>query len=227
MINKYKCIRESRKTLAIHVLPSGDVLVKAPEAASDTDVENFIKRKSAWISKQLAYFKQLGGTKNDKQVVSGSEMFFLGKQYRIMIRPAITPKEYVEISKRDIIIYSICPTKQERNTIILQNWLDMQLKRTFSNCFKAVSKQFPNMPAQEMAVRKLSLRWGSFLKKGVVVLNPSLIIAPKKCIQYVITHELCHFYHKDHSSAFYSMLGAKIPDWDKSKALLETYSKHI
>ncbi|MDR2770360.1 MAG: DUF45 domain-containing protein, partial [Rickettsiales bacterium] len=37
----------------------------------------------------------------------------------------------------------------------------------------------------------------------------------------------CHYYHKDHSTAFYSLLGAKLPNWPKIKGKLEFFSKHV
>ncbi|NMA20609.1 MAG: M48 family metallopeptidase, partial [Lentisphaerae bacterium] len=48
-----------------------------------------------------------------------------------------------------------------------------------------------------------------------------LIRAPKECIDYVVTHELCHLQHRDHSPEFYKLLESTIPDWEKIKQKLE------
>jgi len=227
MIDNYKLLRENRKTMAIHVLPSCEIVVKAPVEAKKSEIENFIKRKNLWIKRQLNYFKEIGSRKKDNDLTSGSEVFYLGKQYRLIISKSKTPKEYVEVTKTDLIIYSMFPSKQDRNYKIFNNWLDIQIQKQFRLSLNNAVKKFPEISKPEFNVRKLSRRWGSFLKKGIIVLNPALIITPKKCIEYVITHELCHYHYKDHSSAFYSLLGAKLPDWDKTKAKLETYSKYI
>ncbi|WP_235581275.1 MULTISPECIES: M48 family metallopeptidase [unclassified Rhizobacter] len=47
---------------------------------------------------------------------------------------------------------------------------------------------------------------GSCSPKGEVVLNPLLEKAPTPCINYVITHELCHLKELNHSPRFYRML---------------------
>lgn len=52
-------------------------------------------------------------------------------------------------------------------------------------------------------------------------LNVDLIRAPKECIDYVITHELCHLKHHNHSPAFYKLLEQAMPDWKKRKHKLE------
>ncbi|MCF6200101.1 MAG: M48 family metallopeptidase [Hyphomicrobiaceae bacterium] len=39
-----------------------------------------------------------------------------------------------------------------------------------------------------------------------------LRVQSRKIIDYVITHELCHLEHKDHSSKFYTLLETVMPD---------------
>ena len=223
----YKVLQENRKTLSIHVLPDSKIVVKAPNKATSSEIENFVKRKQSWIEKQLAYFKEFGAKKTDNNLVSGSEIFYLGKQYRLFVKKSLSLKEYVKVEKYDLVIYSLLPNNQNRNKIIFDNWLNKKQEKQFKQIFDEAFARFQDMPVPELKIRKLSRRWGSFLEKGVIILNPSLIITPKKCIEYVITHELCHYYHKNHSSAFYSLLGAKLPDWDKTKAKLELYSKYV
>ena len=64
-------------------------------------------------------------------------------------------------------------------------------------------------------------RWGSFPKNGILTLNLELLKAPKECIEYVITHELCHSMHHNHSAEFYRLLEQVMPGWKKLKHKLE------
>ena len=67
----------------------------------------------------------------------------------------------------------------------------------------------------------MAKRWGSHSPSGKVILNPDLIRAPVECIDYVITHELCHTEHKHHGREFFDLLERIMPDWEKRKARLE------
>ncbi len=58
-------------------------------------------------------------------------------------------------------------------------------------------------------------------RSGTLTLNTDLIRAPKECIDYAITHELCHIQFHDHSSDFYRLLEKVMPDWQKRKHKLE------
>ena len=216
----YTLFRENRKTMAIHVLPCGEVIVKAPVQATDGEITDFMRRKNSWVMKQLNYFRHFNKTRTC-DLSSGSEFFYLGKQYQIIRAKTQKVKEYVEIGKFFLTIHSIFPNKEERINAIMTNWINSQTKKQFMLALGRCMKKFSDIPLPELRIRKLSRRWGSFLKSGTIVLNPDLIAAPKQCIEYVICHELCHFYHKDHSSAFYNLLGAKLPNWVKLKEKLE------
>jgi predicted metal-dependent hydrolase len=54
-----------------------------------------------------------------------------------------------------------------------------------------------------------------------MTLNANLVRAPRACIEYVVTHELCHLWHRDHDASFFRLLGRVMPDWEKRKQQLE------
>jgi len=72
-----------------------------------------------------------------------------------------------------------------------------------------------------LQVRRNEKRWGSLSRGGILTLNTDLIRAPRECIDYVITHELCHLKCHDHSPEFYRLLEKVMPDWEKRKHKLE------
>jgi predicted metal-dependent hydrolase len=70
-------------------------------------------------------------------------------------------------------------------------------------------------------------RWGSCSPKGEVVLNPLLVKAPTPCIDYVVTHELCHLKELNHGPRFYRMLGMAMPDWQERKQRLDEMAETL
>jgi predicted metal-dependent hydrolase len=53
-----------------------------------------------------------------------------------------------------------------------------------------------------------------------MVLNVRLIAAPKDCVDYVITHELCHLIEHNHGPRFQRLLSRIMPDWRDRKEQL-------
>jgi predicted metal-dependent hydrolase len=69
----------------------------------------------------------------------------------------------------------------------------------------------------------MATRWGSCTNMGKIILNTELIKAPRPCIEYVITHELCHLLHRSHTKEFYDLLSTEMPDWKRWKIKLEVF----
>ena len=51
---KYRLIRSGRRTLALEISAECEVLVRAPYAASVSDIESFVASHTAWIEKHMA-----------------------------------------------------------------------------------------------------------------------------------------------------------------------------
>ena len=72
-----------------------------------------------------------------------------------------------------------------------------------------------------LKLRKFKARWGGMSSKSILTLNPDLVRAPLECIDYVITHELCHIEFSHHGPEFWTLLQQKLPDWQRLKHKLE------
>lgn len=77
------------------------------------------------------------------------------------------------------------------------------------------------IPMPEIRVRYMKSRWGScYTTRGIIVLNSKLLHYPPESIEFVVTHELCHFVHPNHSPRFYALMDETLPHWREQKATL-------
>lgn len=212
-------VREPRKSFAAEVVPDGAVTIKAPVQAGDAEINAFIERKTKWIEKQQAYFKQFNRPEQF-EIISGGSALYLGRQYQIIIEKAPL-KNAVRVLKNKIYILSGAPQKTAQINADFQKWLLRRAEDVFAERLRECLKSFPDLPPPVLKIRKLKKRWGSYLKKHEIILNPDLIKANKKSIDYVIFHELCHAYFPNHSDGFYNLLASKIPDWKQVKERFE------
>lgn len=79
----------------------------------------------------------------------------------------------------------------------------------------------------KIIVKKLKSRWGSATKKGVVTLNLALVNVPRKVIDYVIIHELCHLLIRNHSFKFWHLVRKHMPRYLEEKSWLDKNSKIV
>ncbi|MCS7122892.1 MAG: M48 family metallopeptidase, partial [Candidatus Micrarchaeota archaeon] len=63
-------------------------------------------------------------------------------------------------------------------------------------------------------------RWGSCSSSNNLNFSWRLIMAPLEVIDYVVVHELVHTRIKNHSKAFWRMVEAVMPDYDRQRRWL-------
>lgn len=216
----YEIVRQDRKSLALTIKPDMGIILKCPHKVDNERIEKFLKRKWLWMNKQLKFFETVQLKQYKKEYISGESFFYLGRQYKLVVKR--NKEESVKLLRGEIVVYTNESVKDGVNTKkILDGWFKNRYEIVFKERFEEMKKRFDykNMPI--LKVRSMSRRWGSFLNKEQIALNPKLIHAPKECIDYVIVHELCHMRYKNHSRKFWDFLEEKYPKWQKVKDKLE------
>jgi predicted metal-dependent hydrolase len=77
----YRIIRSDRKTIAIQIMPDGNVVVRCPRRMRSDDIKRFVESKTRWIEKHLAACNPIEPSKLAEQEI---------KQLREKTRQLIT-----------------------------------------------------------------------------------------------------------------------------------------
>jgi len=109
----------------------------------------------------------------------------------------------------------------ERVKALLRRWYLDRARAVFSEVLDASLLHFKGVERPRLIARAMQSRWGSLSRAGTMTLNVNLVRAPRACVEYVVTHELCHTRHRDHDARFFKVLGQVMPDWERRKQRLE------
>ena len=217
----FRLRRSSRRTLAISVQPDLGVVVTAPEKAALATVLAKVRKRAVWIKRQQRYFSEFLPPTPPRQYVSGETHRYLGRQYRLKVVEA----EPAEVKLRGRFIWVQTPRKADTARVreSVEDWYlahaKERLTRNFAESVARMGTRMASTP--RMQVRRMRQRWGSWTRGGGVWLNPELVKAAGACIDYVVTHELCHAVHGNHGKKFYELLRRVMPDWEMRKRRLE------
>jgi hypothetical protein len=217
----FRILYVERKTLEIAVYPDSAVIVKAPLGTIFAEVEKRLLKRAGWIKRQLDYFRQFDPRTPARRYVGGETHLYLGRQYRLKVDTAET--EGVKLVGRYFQVGVRANAPAERVRSLLLDWYADKAKCRFQESFDRCWPPFEKLPLARprLQVRRMQKRWGSLSKNGLLTLNTDLVRAPRECIDYVITHELCHLQYHDHGPNFYRLLEKVMPDWEKRKHKLE------
>lgn len=229
---EYRLERRQRTTLEITVDPDGLVRVTAPSNAAVEDIAARVRKRARWILNQQATFSTFRPRTPPRLYVPGETHLYLGRQYRIRVVP---PK-----AEKFAPSAACMPSVKMVRGFLEVRHVDFHDTRTIEKQIKAwflgraqsqlprrveLNRQrFPEPSAvQPTSVRlqRMRTRWGSAARAGNLVLNPDLIRAPMDCVDYVVTHELCHLLVPDHGRKFFELQQWVMPDWERRKQRLE------
>lgn len=221
--------RPGRRTLGIEVHPDGRVLALVPSNCQASVVEQKLRLRSGWISRQLALFSRYERGTAQPHYVSGESHRYLGRQYRLRVAPndPDAGSDRVRLLRGELLVAgpgSLAPVRVKE---LLRQWYLQRAREVFADVLDACVQGWARRGYEppRIVVRDMRSRWGSLSPAGQMTLNSRLVQAPRRCIEYVIVHELCHLMHRHHGPAFVALLGRVMPDWQARKERLESMSR--
>ena len=176
--------------------------VTCPYLTSEKSVIKYIEENYVSLSKMHK--------KTIKNKESDEYFCFKGKRY---IR--VFDESYKGVSFDDEFVYA----KDEKN---LNNFIKKYIKEYFTNEVNLIKTMFQGLPEFSLRIRNMKTRWGVCNRTNkVVTLNSELIKRTKEELDYVIVHELCHFYEGNHSSRFWEHVSRYIPNYKELRKTMK------
>ena len=194
-------IRKKNKNLYFRVKEDLKLYVSAPMYLSHQSILNLIKENESSILKM--YDVALDKSKdNDK-------FMYLGKEYYLEY------KDQDEVTFDEAYVYV-------KNAETLEKFYNSEVRRIFTEEVEIAKKCFSHLPEFTLKFRKMKTRWGvcNTLKK-TVTLNTELLKKEIPLLDYVIVHELCHFFEGNHGKNFWALVAQAYPNYKEARKKLK------
>jgi predicted metal-dependent hydrolase len=99
---------------------------------------------------------------------------------------------------------------------------DEELKHLVYSTVRSFEEEF-NFEINNIYFRKMKSKWGSLSRKRNLTINTLLKYLPEKLIEYVIFHEIAHFWERKHNDNFWKMISKKFKDYQVMEQELLIY----
>lgn len=198
---------DRKKTVSIFIERDGSVRVLAPLVATDEKIESAVKAKEYQIFKKLAKWKELNHGKVNREYVNGQSFLYLGRNYRLTINenqdvPLKIRGGFFHIDKKYL-------SKADK---VFKDFYTEKAEKKITERLKLLEKRFHNKP-ETIKVLELRNRWASWTPKNRLNFHWKCVMAPVSVIDYIITHEMVHLKHPNHSPQFWNELDKKMPNF--------------
>lgn len=209
----------NRKTTDIVIERNGVVTVRPPSGYTPEQVDAVVEAKRMWIYRNLAEWRDLNAVAVTRRWVNGETFLYLGRCYRLSIvdqERSLLLKNGRFCLKRSLIDgEGASAARKAFETYYTQQGLQRITDRAAYYAPKVGVK------AAAVTVKDMSYRWATCSKNNTLAFHWKCMMAPPKIIDYIVVHELCHFYYKDHSQAFWNEVDKVMPDFEERKGWLK------
>ncbi|MCD6059757.1 MAG: hypothetical protein K0R03_670 [Moraxellaceae bacterium] len=218
----FRFIRSKRRTIALYVHRDGSVMVRAPMRAPFAEVYLFMRERWDWMQRQLQRFRDEPAP---RRIVyrHGESILHLGEEIRLHVQAALRSRALLREGELHLAVPAVSIEDPDVLAAVVESWQRRQARQVFAlrlaSCHERMKEL--SLPFPELRIRKMRSRWGSCSRRAEITLNLELIRMPLDCIDYVITHELCHLVEFNHSARFYELQSRFFPDWKERRRQLE------
>ena len=194
-------IRKKNKNIYFRFNDEGILVITCNRFVSEKELRNLIvQNEKSLLRMYEKYMKELEKAK---------QFYYLGKPYTL-----VYDEKVKEVEIEENFIYA-------RGYKKLEQWQKKECMKIFEERVNVLLRHFSNLPLFTLKIRKMKTRWGvNNVTKRIVTLNSELLRKDVDLIDYVIIHELCHFYEANHSNKFWYQVSLRYPDYKMARKRL-------
>ena len=202
----------------------GYIELSVPQRTAQRDLENFVRRRRAWIDERL----RLLAVRAEKSVplyADGERIRLWGQEYPLVCVPLTRGKSYAEYADGTIVLHAAQTADVNVRRAVIEALYRAELvaaiEREAPSCETVVGKY-----AALWRIRAMKTRWGSCnVRTAAITLNLQLARYDVRALRYVITHELTHLWVRGHDAHFYARMDKYFPNWQNVRRELNAWAR--
>ncbi len=205
-------IYKNIKNLHIGVYPPlGRVRVAAPHQLDDEQVRLAVIQRLPWIKEQREQFRS-AERQSTRDMVTGESHYVWGVRRRMKVveRPG---RAHIELDGERLLLYIPVGTTAERRRELLDRWYREQLRHVLPG-FIAKWEAALEVSVPRWNIKRMKTKWGSCNREtGRIWFNVELAKKPPGCLEYIVVHEMTHYFERNHDERFTKLMERFMPNW--------------
>ena len=202
----------------------GYIELSVPQRTAQRDLENFVRRRRAWIDERLRLLR-VRAEKSAPLYAEGERIRLWGQEYPLVCVPLTRGKPYAEYADGSIVLHAAqtadVNVRREAIHALYHAELTAAIEREAPACETVVGKH-----AALWRIRAMKTRWGSCnVRTAAITLNLQLAQYEVRALRYVITHELTHLWVRGHDALFYARMDRYFPNWQNVRRELNAWAR--
>lgn len=198
--------------------PEGRVRIAAPRRLDDDQVRLAVVQRLTWIKRQREQLRSVE-RQTEREMVTGESHYVWGVRRRLKVveRPG---RAHLEIDGERLTLYVAAETPPAKRREYLDEWYREQLRQALPGLI-AKWEQRLGVTVPKWTIRRMKTKWGSCNRETRHVwFNVELAKKHPDCLEYIVVHEMTHYFERNHGDPFVDLMNQHLPDWESRRRLL-------
>ncbi len=198
--------------------PAGRVRVAAPRRLEDDQVRLAVVQRLTWIKRQREQLRSVE-RQTEREMVTGESHYVWGVRRRLKVveRPG---RAHLEVDGERLTLYVPAGTQADKRREYLDKWYRDQLRQALPDLI-AKWEQRLGVTVPKWTIRRMKTKWGSCNRETRHIwFNVELAKKHPDCLEYIVVHEMTHYFERNHGDAFARLMTQHLPDWESRRRLL-------
>lgn len=145
-------------------------------------------------------------------MVAGESHYTWGIRRRLKVieRPG---RLHLEIDGDRLVLYTPSDASPDQRREALGRWYREQLRNTLPNVISTWEQRL-EVSVPKWTIRRMKTKWGSCNRETRHIwFNVELAKKHPDCLEYIVVHEMAHFFERNHGERFIHLMDKLLPDW--------------
>lgn len=191
--------------------PNGRVRITAPKRMDVETIRVYAISKLGWIKEQQKKFKEQE-RESPREYLELESHYLWGDRYLLEIQEDVNTLG-IELSHNRMILHIRPGSEQAKKQAVVEEWYRKQVRMM---ALPMIDKHegIIGVKMNRLFIQRMKTRWGSCKPDtGNIRLNTELGKKPRKCLEYIIVHELVHLVEPTHNARFIELMDKYMPHW--------------
>lgn len=186
------------------------------------DAQAFVEEKREWLERHLSAQSEPGDLLDLPALLPGhaGHITLRGQRWRLRVESAPRPSLHLH---HDELVLTLPARDPARLHVLAAGQFRAFLEQAMhEDCQTLIARHVATLGRAPVRLRLRPLRslWGSLSSSDHMSLDLALVLAPPELLEYVLVHELCHLFERNHGPRFWAHVAAVLPDYKQRQRRL-------
>jgi predicted metal-dependent hydrolase len=132
------------------------------------------------------------------------------KRLKVVERPGRT---HFEVDGDRLVLYTPDTTTADQRRAALDQWRRQQLREAIPGVIETWEQKL-EVAVPKWTIRRMKTKWGSCNRENRHLwFNVELAKKHPDCLEYIVVHEMAHYFERNHGERFTKLMDKYLPDW--------------